>query len=277
MTLSRQRNLGKLTAYGFAVVAILLTLFPIAWIFSISIKTKRDAFAMPPVFRFRPVWENYLVLWENDTFRNGFFNSVIVTGLGVALSIVLAVPAAYALSRLRFRGKAAIAVWLLLAYMLPEFLFIIPMYVLYQAVGLYDTHFGLALLYQVHVLPFAIWLLRSFFDEIPSDLDDAARVDGCTPLKTMLFVYLPLSLPGIAATAILSAIWIWNELAIALGLTFSQAQTITVAVTSFRGYASIDWGPMTAASIVAIAPMLLFTILAQKYIVKGLTLGSVKG
>ena len=120
-------------------------------------------------------------------------------------------------------------------------------------------------------------MLRSFFAEVPVELEEAARIDGCGHLAVLIRVYLPMTLPGLAATAILNAIWIWNELAIALGLTFKNAQTITVAVTSFRGYASIDWGPMTAASIVAILPMILFALVAQRWIVKGLTLGAVKG
>lgn len=271
------RFLRLLPAYAIALAAILITLFPIVWIFTISIKTKRDAFAIPPVWRFEPVWQNYWTLWENDTFRNAILNTATITTIGVVLSIVIAIPAAYALNRLRVRGKTLIAAWLLLAYMLPEFLFIIPMYVLYQAIGLYDTQIGLALVYQVHVLPFAIWMLRSFFAEIPTDLDEAARIDGCGHLRTLMVVYVPMSLPGIGATSILSAIWIWNELAIALGLTFSNAQPLTLAMASFRGYASIDWGPMSAASIVAIIPMLLFALIAQKWIVKGLTLGAVKG
>ncbi|MDH3770498.1 MAG: carbohydrate ABC transporter permease [Nitrospirota bacterium] len=271
------RFLRLLPAYAIALTAILITLFPIVWIFTISIKTKRDAFAIPPIWRFEPVWQNYWSLWENDTFRNAILNTATITAIGVVLSIAIAIPAAYALNRLQVRGKALIAAWLLLAYMLPEFLFIIPMYVLYQAIGLYDTQIGLALVYQVHVLPFAIWMLRSFFAEIPTELDEAARIDGCGHWRTLMVVYVPMSLPGIGATAVLSAIWIWNELAIALGLTFSNAQPLTLAVASFRGYASIDWGPMSAASIVAIIPMLLFALIAQKWIVKGLTLGAVKG
>ena len=264
-------------AYLVALTAILVTLFPIFWILSISLKTRRDAFAIPPVWVFEPVWQNYWALWESPTFKNAFLNSCIVTAIGVTLATLIAIPAAYALNRLDLKGKRLIAAWLLLAYMLPEFLFIIPMYVLYHAIGLWDTHLGLALVYQVHVLPFAVWMLRSFFAEVPKELDDAARIDGCGHLRILTKVYIPLTLPGLAATGILNAIWIWNELAIALGLTFRNAQTITVAVTSYRGYASIDWGPMTAASIVAIIPMLLFALIAQRWIVKGLTLGAVKG
>src|SRR5574341_152159 len=157
--------------------------------------------------------------------------------------------------------------------MFPEFLFIIPMYVLYQKLGLYDTQIGLALVYQVFVLPFVIWLMRGFLNDVPAELEDAARIDGCSRLQALIQIYLPLTAPGISATAILSAIWIWNEITIALALTFDTAKTVTVAAAGFRGYAAIDWGGMTAASIVS---MLLFAAFAQRYIVEGLTLGAVK-
>ena len=166
--------------------------------------------------------------------------------------------------------------WLLVAYMLPEFLFVLPMYSIYQLLGIYDTHFGLALMYQVHVLPFSIWMLRSFFDEIPSEIDDAALIDGCRPLTTLFKIYVPIVVPGIVATSVLNAIWMWNELAIAIGLTFSEAHPVTLGISQFRGYASIDWGGMTASSVIALVPLILFSLFAQKHIVKGLTLGSVK-
>jgi ABC-type glycerol-3-phosphate transport system permease component len=125
-------------------------------------------------------------------------------------------------------------------------------------------------------LPFCIWLLRGFFKEIPVELEDAAMIDGCSQLQIMQKIYLPLAAPGITATAILSGVWMWNEMVIALALTFTDARTVTIAAASFRSYASIDWGAMTAASMVSILPMLLFTAIAQKHIVQGLTLGSVK-
>ncbi|MFZ5911136.1 MAG: carbohydrate ABC transporter permease [Chloroflexota bacterium] len=276
MTNRAKRRLTTIVAYLFAFLAIAGTLFPILWIFSISLKTQRDAFAMPPVWIFRPVWNNYVRIWQTAGFAEAFKNSVIVTLAGVSLSLVVGIPAAYALNRLSFRGKGFISIWLLITYMFPEFLFIIPMYVLYQKLGLYDTQIGLALVYQVFVLPFVIWLMRGFFNDVPAELEDAARIDGCTRLQALINVYLPLTAPGISATAILSAIWIWNEITIALALTFDSARTVTVAAAGFRGYAAIDWGGMTAASIVSIVPMLLFAAFAQRYIVEGLTLGAVK-
>jgi len=270
------RTIELTIAYTIILVAIAITLFPILWTLMISLKTQRDAFALPPTFIFTPIFDNYISLWDRPGFRLAFFNSAVVTFVGVAMAITVGALAAYALKRQSFRGKRPLMLWFLIAYMLPEFLFAIPMYALYQQIGLYDTRFGLALLYQVFVLPFSVWLLRNFFAEVPDELDDAARIDGCGPLRTLVSIYLPVTAPGVAATAILAGIWIWNELTIALALTFRDAQTITVAVASFRGYASIDWGPMTAASIMAIAPMLIVAAFAQKYIVKGLTLGAVK-
>lgn len=277
MAMYSRAQLERLLAYLVALAAILITLFPIMWILGISLKTQRDAFALPPKWIFEPIWDHYIALWEKPGFADAFLNTVYVTLLGVGLAIAVAIFASYGIHRFRFRGRKLFGIWLLLAYMLPEFLFVIPMYALYQRIGWYDTHIGLAFVYQVHSLPFAVWLIRSFFKEIPGELDDASRIDGCGHLGVLRYVYIPLAAPGIAATAILTAIWIWNELTIALSLSFSQAQTITVAVASFRGYASIAWGPMAAASIVAIAPMLIFAMIAQKYIVKGLTLGSLKG
>lgn len=268
---------SRLWAPLFVLAALAATLFPIYWVFTVSIKTEADAFASPPLWLFSPVWENYAKLWQKEIFRDSFINSLIITFSAVVLSLTLAAPAAYALCRLRPRGARAVAAWLLLAYMLPEFLFIIPMYGLYQAAGLYDTHFGMALVYQAHVVPFSVWMLRSFFAEVPRALDEAAALEGCGHWRILLQIYLPASLPGIAATAVLNAIWVWNELAVALGLTFADAQTVTVGVTSFRGYTNIDWGAMSAASIVALAPMLCLSFLVQRHIVKGLTLGAVKG
>ena len=271
-----RRRINKALAYVIAVLAVLVTLFPVFWIFGISIKTQRDAFAMPPVWFFKPIWNNYVKIWQTGGFADAFRNSILVTCIGVILALAVSIPAAYALNRMPFRGKKTLSVWLLLAYMLPEFLFIIPMYVLYQRINLYDTQIGLALVYQVFLLPFSIWLLRGFFQDVPAELEDAARIDGCSRFQTLRTIYIPLTAPGIAATAILSAIWIWNELTIALALTFESAKTVTVAAAGFRGYASIDWGAMSAASIVSIIPMFIFAIIAQRYIVEGLTLGAVK-
>lgn len=276
----RFRTKGQISlacAYTFTGLMILFSLFPIYWVLMTSLKSKRDSLANPPLWIFDPTAVNFIKLWSHETFKYTFLNSVIVTVVGVTLSLAIAIPAAYAITRMKIKGQNIVGVWLILAYMLPEFLFILPMFSLYQWAGLYDTHAGLALMYQVHVLPLSIWLLCSFFREINPAIDEAAKMEGASNWVILVRIYIPCSLPGLAATAILNAIWIWSELAIALGLTFSRAQTVTLGVTSFRGYAAFDWGAMTAASITAIVPMILFALAAQKHIVKGLTLGAVKG
>jgi ABC-type glycerol-3-phosphate transport system permease component len=150
------------------------------------------------------------------------------------------------------------------------------MYVLYQQIGMYDTQIGLAFIYQVFTVPFAVWLIQAFFSEVPRDLGDAARVDGCSELQSLLRVYLPLAAPGLAATGILVGIFMWNEVTIALSLTFDDARTVTIAVAGYRGYAAMRWQEMAAASVTAIVPMLVFALVAQRYLVKGLTFGAVK-
>ncbi len=266
-----------ITAYFVSFFAVCFTLLPIIWLFMLSIKSKGETFTKPPKLVFDPTVNNYINLWDNDLFKDTFFNSIFITLISIILSITIALFAAYALKRYQIRFKTAFMQWLLLAYMLPEFLFVLPMFTIYQTIGLYDTYLGMAIIYQVHVLPFSIWMLRSFLEEIPKEIDDAAVIDGCGPLQAIFRIYLPLIIPGIVATAILNGIWVWNELAIALGLTFFDAQPITVGVASFRGYASIDWGGMTGSAIISMIPMVLFAAFAQKHIVKGLTLGSVKG
>ena len=277
MSLFYKKYRHLISAYIVAGIAVLATILPIIWVGMLSLKSKGQTFTRPPKWLFEPNFKNYVNIRDNELFTNTFINSIIITVIAIILSISIALLAAFALKRYNIRFKGAFMQWLLIAYMLPEFLFIIPMYGIYQTLGFYDAHFGLALMYQVHVLPFSIWMLRSFLDEIPKDIDDAATMDGCNAFGTLYKIYLPLILPGITATAILNAIWIWNELTIALGLTFSNSQPITLGIASFRGYISIDWGGMTSGSIIAIIPMIIFALMAQKHIVKGLTLGSVKG
>jgi ABC-type glycerol-3-phosphate transport system permease component len=271
-----RRRVELAGAWAVALVAIAVTLFPLWWLFVISSRRPVDAFRMPPDLVFLPDLSKYLSIWGQGDFSRAFLNSVVVVVLGVLLALAIAVPAAYALLRLRVRASRWLGLWLLLAYAIPEFLFVIPMYVLYHRIGLYDTQIGLALIYQVFAVPFAVWLVHAFLREVPADLGDAARVDGCSHLQALVRVYLPLAAPGIAATAILVGINMWNEVTIALSLTFQDASTVTIAVAGYRGYASPRWQELAAAAMTAIAPMILFAAVAQRYLVKGLTFGAVR-
>lgn len=271
-----RRRTALSIAWLVAAVSVFLALFPLLWLFMISTKVPRDAFKTPPDLLYVPDFSKYAEIWQTAGFGQAFINSGVVVILGVVLAVVIAAPAAYAITRFRVRGGRYLRLWLLLAYTTPEFLFVIPMYVLYQQLGVFDTQIGLAVIYQVFSVPFAVWLIQAFFAEVPSELGDAARVDGASDLQALLRVYLPLAAPGIAATAILVGINMWNEVTIALALTADQSKTVTVAVAGFRGYAAVRWQEMTAAAIVAVIPMIIFAGLAQRYIVKGLTFGAVK-
>ncbi len=273
---SRRWSVGTWAAYGVALVATLISLFPLYWLFVISTKTPREAFETPPQLLYVPDFSKYFEIWGETGFANAYLNSVMVVALGVALTLLVATPAAYAVIRFRVRGVRYLRFWLLLAYTTPEFLFVIPMYVAYQQLGLYDTVAGLAIIYQVFAIPFAIWLIQSFLGEVPRELGDSARVDGASELQTLLKVYLPLAAPGLAATAILVGINMWNEVTIALSLTFDNARTVQIAVAGYRGYAAIRWQEMAAAAVMAVLPMIIFAGIAQRYIVKGLTFGAVK-
>ncbi|MEY8099304.1 carbohydrate ABC transporter permease [Falsihalocynthiibacter sp. S25ZX9] len=273
---ARRQLKRSIISYTIALVAVTLSIFPIFWILSIALKTEIDAFAMPPVWVFDPIWGNFQRAWTSSGFSSAFMNSAIICVVANVMALAVGIPAAYALNQRVSPGKTAVLVWLLIAYMLPEFLFVIPVYLLYQEIGLYDTLLGLAIVYQIFTIPFTVWLLRSFFAEVPTALAEAARLEGASTWQIIWKIYVPISAPGIAATVILNSIKIWNELSIALALTFDNAETVTLAVAGFRGYASIDWGAMSAAAIIAIVPMALFAILAQRHIVQGLSLGSVK-
>jgi multiple sugar transport system permease protein len=272
----QRRRIGDGIAYVIAIGATVITLFPLYWLFVISTKLPRDAFKSPPDLVYVPDFSKYVSIWGSAGFGHAFLNSIIVVILGVTLALLIAVPAAYSIVRFRIRGGRWVRLWLLLAYTTPEFLFVIPMYVLYQQFGLFDTQIGLAVIYQVFAVPFAVWLVQSFFMEVPSDLGDAARVDGCSEAQSLVRIYLPLAAPGLAATAVLVGINMWNEVTIALSLTFEESKTVTIAVAGFRGYAAIRWQEMAAAAVTAVVPMIVFAAVAQRYLVKGLTFGAVK-
>lgn len=267
---------ARLGVWAVAVVAVVVSLFPILWLILLATRSPAQALQLPPDLSLEPRFEVFTTVWSRSDFGGSFLNSLIITGLGVGISLLVGIPAAFKLSRIKARRDGAIRVWLVAVYALPPFLFAIPMFVLYQDVGLFDTHIGLALMDQVLVLPLTIWLLSSFLDAIPREIDEAAHLDGASRGQLLWHVHLPLLRPGIATAAILAAIIIWNELALALTLTFSEAKPISLVVSSFRGYGSANWTEVAAASLIALAPTILLAAFAQRYIVRGLSAGAVK-
>jgi multiple sugar transport system permease protein len=207
-----------------------------------------------------------------------FFNSTVVTALTVMVCLVTGVSGAYSLSRYRFRGRGQILLFYLVVRMFPAVLLLLPIFIALRVLGLFDTHLGLALAYTAFLLPVCIWMLKGFFDSIPPELEDAARIDGCTRAGAIVRVVLPLARPGVAATAVLVAISAWNEFLFALMLTTSQGvRTWPVGLQLMVGEYQLPWGLLTAGGIISIAPILVFFALVQRSLVRGLTLGAVKG
>lgn len=270
------RRVGPTLLQALAVVWLAATLYPFFWLLMLSVKTPAQAFAMPPVWVFQPTLDNYLAL-VSENFTGGFMNSVVVAVSTVAVSLVLGVPASYAFSRMRFRGRQAVLWWVLIIRMVPGMAYVVPYFVAYRQLALLDTLQALIILYTVFNLALVIWTMQAFFDELPRELEESARVDGASVVQTLLQIVLPLATPGLIATAILCFLFSWNEFLFALVITRSDAMTAPVAITRFLAYEGAEWGKIAAGTVVLILPVLLFAIAVRRYLVRGLLAGAVKG
>jgi len=285
-TVSYQRYVRNIAIALAAVVLLAWTVFPFVWILLTSLKSSGDMLAVPPKFVFTPTIDNYtaLVIGEQrgqtsstrPDFPRFFLNSMIISIGAVALSVAAGIPAAYALARFTFPLKNALAFVLMSFRFVPFIAFVIPLYLLYQRLGLYNTHAGLIFAYQLITLPFTIWMLRSFFMEIPLEIQEAAKIDGCSWFGVLTRVILPLAMPGISVTVILGFIFSWNAFNYPLMLAGRQTFPVTVGAIQFISYEQVLWGQMAAATIVAALPQLVLSLMVQKYIVRGLTMGAVK-
>jgi len=259
-----------------AAVIFGVILFPPVVLFLTSIKTELDALSFPPKWIFKPTLENYTEIFEFSPFARYLLNSFIVASLNTGVVLVLGSFAAYSLARFRFKGADDIAFWILSVRMMPPVAAIIPIYIIMRNLRLLDTPWSLVITYLTFNLPFAVWMMRSFFREIPREIEESALVDGCSIFRSFRSIALPLVAPGLAATGILTFIFSWNEFLFALILTGSKAVTLPVGITGYMKETGINWGYMTAGGALALIPVIVFTILAQKHLVKGLTMGALK-
>ncbi len=281
-----QRTVRQVVIAVAAIVLLVWTVFPFVWILLTSLKSPGDIISVPPTFTFTPTIDNYraLVIGEQGgqysstrpDFPRFFLNSMIISIGAVALSVAAGIPAAYALARFTFPLKGTFGFVLMSFRFVPFIAFVIPLYVLYQQFGLYNTHAGLIFAYQLITLPFTIWMLRSFFMEIPLEIQEAAKIDGASWFGVLTRVILPLSLPGISVTLILGFMFSWNAFNYPLMLAGRQTFPVTVGAIQFISYEQVLWGQMAAATIVATLPQLLLSLMVQKYIVRGLTMGAVR-
>lgn len=259
------------------------TLFPIYWLFVISVKPAVDLFTTPDLFLSSIYWQNYLDVLNDRTLRSYMVNSLIISTGNAVLSTTLGFFACYALSRFKMSGKESIFFWTITNRMAPPAVFLLPLFLLMTQVyrigdfTLLDTHLGMILVYCTFNLPFAIWTLRPTVDGIPKELDEAAFVDGASPWKVLTEVVIPLCRPGIAVTLILTWVFAWNEYLLAATLTNFNARTLTTGLSEYVTTTGTEWGIMAAISVFTLIPALIVFGLVQRHIVAGLTFGAVKG
>jgi multiple sugar transport system permease protein len=274
--LARVRNATLyLAAFGF----VGFVLFPLYMMIATSLKTDQQTFAWPPIWVFIPTFKSYynaLFVFGGRSVDHYLLNSLLVTISSSALAVFLGAMAAYGLARFRFRGNRDIAFFILSTRFAPPVGFIVPLYLMVQRSGLLDTQLALIVVYTSMNLSLTTWVLRGFFLEIPIEIEEAALVDGYSRWEVFLRIALPLVQPGLAATAILTAIFSWNEFLLASILAPGDAATIPVYLSGFSASMNIDWGEYMAVGTMAVLPIVVFTLMLQRYLVRGLTFGAVR-
>ncbi len=256
--------------------AAMLMFFPILWMLLTGFKTEIVAVATPPAIFFKPTLENYSNVLQRADYVQFATNSIVVALGSSLLSLILAVPAAYAMAFFPGKRTKNLLLWMLSTKMLPAVGVLVPIYLLWRDLGLLDSRMGLILIDSISILPIVVWMLFSFFREVPPEILEASRMDGASQRQELLYVLLPLSGPGIAATSLLSIILCWNEAFWSLNLTTVKAATLTAFTASFSSPEGLFWAKLSAASTLAVAPILIFGWISQRHIVRGLSFGAVK-
>ncbi|MEM2351935.1 MAG: carbohydrate ABC transporter permease [Thermoproteota archaeon] len=262
--------------YTLAIIACALVVFPIAWLIISSFKTMYQIFQIPPPLIFEPTLDNYRRLFFGGQLMNAFFNSLIISAITVIVSLVLAIPAAYSLSRLNNAVGRNLGFWILSVRMAPAFAVIVPYFIIMYFLRLIDTIWAVAITYLVFAIPFTTWLLKITFEELPKELEESALIDGATKTEALIRIVLPNAVPMIASASILTFILAWNEFLMAFILTSRDARTVPVLITALSGTHKLDWPIMAAITTTSLIPAFIFITFVQRYLVKGLTMGTLK-
>jgi len=270
---TQRKSINTLVAWGIG----LLIFFPILWTILTSFKTEAQAINDPPLFLFFD-WtlENYTVVQERSDYMRFLWNSVIIAGSSTLLGIIIAVPAAWSMAFVPSRRTKDILLWMLSTKMLPAVGVLYPIYLMFIQLGLLDTRIGLTLVLMLINLPIIVWMLYTYFKEIPGEILEAARMDGATLREEILYVLTPMAVPGIASTVLLNIILAWNEAFWTLNLTAAKAAPLTAFIASYSSPEGLFYAKLSAASTMAIAPILIMGWFSQKQLVRGLTFGAVK-
>ena len=272
-----KRVVYDVLSIGVLLIFLLIVLIPIVWFVIVSIQPSNVIYSATPVLHFTPTLQNYVHVFARMEFLVYLKNSFIVCGLATILSLLSGSLAAYSFARLKNPLTTNLAFWVLSNRMLPPIATAIPLYLVMSKIGLLDTFFGLILVYTTINLPYVVWMMKSFFEEIPHELDEAAMVDGCTKLGILRRIIIPLALPGVLSTGVFVFILSWSEFLFALLLTGIRTKTLPVAIAAFVTDRGIEWGNMAAAGTSLILPLAVMFYFIQKFLIRGLTFGAVKG
>ncbi|ADY12371.1 carbohydrate ABC transporter permease [Sphaerochaeta globosa] len=261
--------------YGVVLAAIIIPiLFPFIWMLMSSFKTQVDIISWPPKFIFKPVMQNYERVFVEQNFLQYMQNSLIVSTVSVFFSLLLGLPAAYSIARYK---QKKLSIFILVARLMPGISFLMPWYIVFSRLRLMDSYVALILSHMLIALPLVVWVMSPYFDSVPRELEEAAMVDGLTQQAAFVKILLPLSGPGVVTATTLSFIFSWNNFMFSQVLSQQKTRTLPIAVYNFLSYVEVDWGAVMAAAVTIMAPAIILTMFFQKYVVKGLTMGAVKG
>jgi multiple sugar transport system permease protein len=274
MTKTKITKTIKSTAFYAGAIALCVPpLFVFIWMILTGLKSGLQTIAYPPKFIFIPTMENFQSVFQQYNFFAFLMNSLIIATLATAISLILGLPAAYSIAKYR-QGKIGIII--LIARMTPFVSYLLPWYIIFRYLNLIDTYTALTITHLIITLPMVIWLMVSFFESIPQELEDAAMIDGCSRFQSFRIIVLPLVRNGIATSAIMSFIFSWNQFLFSLILSGPKTKTVPVAVYNFISYGKIDWAGIGAAATLIVLPVSIFAFFVRRTIVQGLTMGALK-
>jgi len=271
----RRRALAVFDAIILVVLCV-ASVYPIAWLLAVSLQPPSSAYHLPPSFLFVPEFGNYAKLLGDPEFRDALLSSIFVAVPATILAVAAGAMAGFALSRHTFRGRAAVTATLLIARLVPAFAIVIPTFLIFNALHLLDTIPGLVLAMAAFQLPVAVLIMFRIFDTIPRSLDEAAVMDGASAMQVLRLVLVPIAIPGIAASGVLTFVLIWNEFLFVLILAGNKILTLPVVIATFETQRQILWGSIAAASILAVLPVVAVVLFAQRQLLAGLGLGAVR-
>lgn len=265
----------KISMHTVLIIASLTILLPFLWILRTSFAHRVIAYRIPPEWFFAPTLDNYYMIFQNHPFHLFFLNSLIVALISTAVCLVIGAPAAYSFARFRTGGNS-VRVGILTTQMLPAITLVIPFFLIFNGVGLYNTISGLAISYITFNIPFVVWILIGFFESLPKELDESAMIDGCTRLGSFLRITIPISLPGMLSAGVFCFVLSWNEFLFALILTGKASKTLPVAVAALITQQGTEIGAVCAATILIVTPMILLYFCFRTFLIKGMIAGAVK-